>query len=61
LNSLTKSERFTVNCTPAQKELWDELAAQECRRLPEFVRHAVDVYVSAKQLQLNRVNDVQIK
>jgi hypothetical protein len=58
LDSLTKSERLTISFTPAQKELREELAAKEGRRLPGFVRHAVDVYISAKQHQINRMNNV---
>jgi hypothetical protein len=45
--SQKKSERINLTVTPGMKERWSELAEKKDMTVPEFIRHCVNVYVTA--------------
>ncbi len=43
--------QFTMTCSPAQKELFMEIAKKEKRKLSEFICYAVECYIEHSNLK----------
>ncbi len=43
--------QFTMTCSPAQKELFMEIAKKEKRKLSEFICYAVEYYIECNYLK----------
>ena len=50
-----KSERINLTVTPGMKERWSALAEEKDMTVPEFIRHCVNVYVTAYDKRVKKV------